>query len=422
MKLNYLLFLSLYLLLPTSYAQTPQGRVEFSQGPIVSSGRVIGMGGAYIGIAEGGDVPLLNPAAFVVRYPHRQDNWFDWDFGLSWINSLPNDGIDVDQSGKDTINAVTFFELGVSAKVGRHGFGLHGAYQFYDFSVVGIQGLENLTYLQAQLGPGYAYASPRGLTIGAMLLGGRLSLSNDEGTPLSQHQGRGALFGMLYAPCGKQYRVGATARSEIESLPINSQQAALTLGLPVPEAFVVPAELGVGFSHYWGERKYNPCIPRWELGSHRGTKPAARSAPILVTTPTSQPETIPPSLPEVKLDFYRPPSRKYVLLSTDLVLTGASFSQGMQAFIAGVNQPTGNAPTVSIRAGAELEPIENKLKVRAGSYYEPSRFLSFSGRFHATTNIEYHLRSFLRREWKVSLTADVAKQYQNAGLGIGFWH
>ena len=52
---------------PTARAADPAYQLEVFQGPVVSSQRVVGMGGAYIGLAEGVAGHLDNPAAFAVR-------------------------------------------------------------------------------------------------------------------------------------------------------------------------------------------------------------------------------------------------------------------------------------------------------------------------------------------------------------------
>lgn len=62
------------LLFPTlGLAQT---RIDYSQGPILNSNRIIGMSGAFVSVAEGADAHLVNPASFAMRARHVRNDFF----------------------------------------------------------------------------------------------------------------------------------------------------------------------------------------------------------------------------------------------------------------------------------------------------------------------------------------------------------
>jgi len=70
--------------------------------------------------------------------------------------------------------------------------------------------------------------------------------------------------------------------------------------------------------------------------------------------------------------------------------------------------------------------MPGRLRLRAGSYWEPARIADRGGRLHATGGLEVRLFSFSfwdkERRVRLAIAADGARQYQNFGLSIGFWH
>ncbi len=69
--------------------------------------------------------------------------------------------------------------------------------------------------------------------------------------------------------------------------------------------------------------------------------------------------------------------------------------------------------------------MPGRLRVRAGTYWEPGLLEGAGGREHVTFGTEVMLFSFhawgLRRT-QLTLTGDLAARYNNVGLSIGFWH
>src|SRR5204862_65349 len=84
------------------------GTLDFYRGPVVSSGRAVGLGGAAIGLAETADDHLDNPASFTARAPFFGHTWYDWDFGISWFNTVGSQ-TDVSMSGRSRSDANASF-------------------------------------------------------------------------------------------------------------------------------------------------------------------------------------------------------------------------------------------------------------------------------------------------------------------------
>ena len=78
------------------------------------------------------------------------------------------------------------------------------------------------------------------------------------------------------------------------------------------------------------------------------------------------------------------------------------------------------------RLGLEAEVIPGWLRLRAGSYWEADRFEDVSRRLHGSAGAEVRIFAFdlagAERRVSVSLAADLARHYTNAGFSLGFWN
>jgi hypothetical protein len=113
-------------------------------------------------------------------------------------------------------------------------------------------------------------------------------------------------------------------------------------------------------------------------------------------------------------------------LAADLVVTGSSTdAYGIEAFGMHQLQATGRRWAFSPRLGAEYEWLPGRLRLRAGSYFEPERFDGVTGRLHATFGVQlrvFEFHAWGRRRGSLTLTGDVASRFQNVAISIGFWH
>jgi hypothetical protein len=155
-----------------------------------------------------------------------------------------------------------------------------------------------------------------------------------------------------------------------------------------PTQVVAPWEIGVGASWRIGDQTYNP---RYDFSAR------------------------------VRPDTRLQTASRYLLVATDLIVNGPSENAiGIESFLAQEYLRVGESLTLGARLGVESEVISNRLRVRAGSYFEPSRYAEETGRLHATVGAD--LRVKLGWNWRINTAVDVAPGYRNFGLGLGFWH
>ncbi len=384
-KLRFLLVVTLFG--GPAWAQSrveEPSRVEFFQGPLISSNRVVGMGGAFMSVAEGADAHMVNPASFAVRQHNAADDWFDYDFAISWLNARTGEGTDIDQSGEGAVQDSTFAQGGINVKLGRNGFGGHLLSHSYTIGLPLEQRVRDAEWRQLFGGFGYARAFRDGeLVFGGMLVVGKAALRLvDEDANLVEVTGGGLLLGALWAPFGQRYRLGVTSRSEIIGSEVAGDPE--KVGELVPEEIVVPWELGWGASYMFGPRPYN-------IQPGYGVK---------------RPRVVP---------------RRYILVSTEVLLTGPSEGAvSARSFLDGEEVFVGEEASWSGRVGVESEVWANLLVLRAGSYYEPSRFATNSGRLHGTAGLDVRVPAWW--EWKLGAVLDATSGFFNFGLGLGFWH
>ena len=111
-----------------------------------------------------------------------------------------------------------------------------------------------------------------------------------------------------------------------------------------------------------------------------------------------------------------------VTAAADIVVTGAtSDGNGVEAFGQKMLQPSGRKTVLSYRGGLDYELGPGRFRVRAGAYWEPSRFDGVDGRVHLTFGgdlrvFEFHF--FGLRRGRISLTGDAARGYRNVGFSI----
>ena len=79
----------------------------------------------------------------------------------------------------------------------------------------------------------------------------------------------------------------------------------------------------------------------------------------------------------------------------------------------------GERASLAIRGGVEWEAWPDVLRVRGGTYFEPSR-TGGAYRPHGTFGLDVRV-PFWPWDLQVALAGDVARMYTNASLSIGFW-
>ena len=375
-----LLALALAAAAATSRAQTPLpgdgARVDLVRGPLMTSSRIMGLGGAFAGIGEGIDGIHRNPAALANR-TEGSSSWFDVDVTLDWL-IVASDGVDWDGDGRHLSDSVDFnaFNVGLVVQLGPIGLGAlmttYGWSRPEDFST---------NHLDVLLGAGCALADGE-LIVGA---GAGIAVLAADPTPgpdspagdESELVGEGGDFGVLWRPPLESWRLGARFRTTARL--VDHGGALVDVG-------VVPWQVALGWSTFTPaerSRRYNPRL-RAEL------------APPL--------------------------DRRYLLVSAEVVLLGATDGLSLESLVAERPRASGREVSLALHAGAEGEVFHDRLRARVGTYLEPVRVGGAHDIFrpHVTGGVELRLFELLF-DWKATFAFDIAPGWENVTLGVGLW-
>ncbi len=366
-------------------------------GPLLGDGRVVGMGGAFVGVAEGLGGAPVNPASVAQR---RGDLDRTWDGGFSFTYFVPPPGevahLDSGNDGRPDagLSGIENLQLGVSGQAGRLGAGILGRAWAVQVIRPGT-GEISVSTSEVALSVGWSgLADSLVAGVGLTATAGETWLTTSSGARESLKFAAGAIrLGALWRPRGLPFRVGASFDPGGRARPTQPRE-----GFPVttPSSFAFPWIASAGASAWIGPNaaRYNepPALalalhPDW--GEGPPYQEGAR-APVLVS---AQLDVIGPTPGAVGIDA---------------------------AFSAGEAVPSGRRPSLVPRAGAEWEAVQRWMRIRGGSYLEPSRTGTTSPRAHATFGMEGRI-PFWPWDLQLALTGDVASRYRNVAMSIGFW-
>src|SRR6478609_6985932 len=380
--------------------------IDAARRTIKGSTRFIGLGGAFVAIADDTQGVSSNPASAAVRLPYSWDA-FDYSFGidLSIATWLPkNDIYNAPESTSSGGGGSLFGSFAVLANYRHAGFGL-GAEAEQNVASQETQGLS--TKLTANFGlvrPVMAY----GYFDGQLLLGAGLrivgfSLGGGQGdVPLTA--GIGYTAGLIVKPKLQQFRVGVAIEQ-----PINAEIASEP---GAPKTMVhIPWTAAFGFAYQFGSRRLNPAFV---TVSDRARRNSAGRKP----TPADEKKA-----KQELFEAYQKDQTWYLLVSTELALL-----QGGSDLALGSKHDF-NRALVSPRLGVESEIIPHYLRLRAGTYLELAATEDGHSRMHGTGGVdiklfEWSIFGLLQPfdYWRLSLAADGAKSYLNTSFSIGFWY
>ncbi len=122
--------------------------------------------------------------------------------------------------------------------------------------------------------------------------------------------------------------------------------------------------------------------------------------------------------------------RRYYLLTADLWFNGrVENGVGVESLLFQTVQRSGEKVTVSPRLGFETEVWPTRMKIRGGTYLEPSRFAASSPRLHGTLGLDISLFKWDvvglwpdDYRWQVTAAIDLASHYGAFSFGIGGWY
>jgi hypothetical protein len=450
--------------------------IDLFQGPIFAGSRVTGLGGAYVAISEDVDGDLQNPAAPAVR-PFFSYTWFDYwlGFGLTFPASLKN--MDFFNSGANTKVAnspesFVFFTPAVNIQLGPLGAGYSLGLQQYSLTPPDPlnEGAETFSVAISTMHfqVGYGFARNQWVAgFGARYVNMGLSRNGDLRTDFSS-SGVGVEIGGVWKPENLPLRLGIAYRTPIETvahytddlLP-NSEGDLIVTGVGgpkyLPKTIAVPWDLNFGFAIQLGKRPFNPpwvtnnsLIERQNLihSLRRVDREAAKQAALAqATSPEEQAriaytfareqeaddQELDRALREAKWRIERDlltMNRFYVQISGAMVITGpVQNAVGIESMLSQSVNRSGQKSVVSPRLGIESGVVPDLLKLRAGTYLEPTRFDTSSPRGHITAGFDLKLAVWNvfglwpdDYMWRLGFGADVAHRYTTWGVTLAGWY
>jgi hypothetical protein len=359
--------------------------IDLYRGPVLGSVQVVGMGGAQIAVARGAAGLEVNPAAAAVRPATSLGRW-DWDWNLDYTD--PNLGTDFDNNGLTGAGGLTDTFIatgGLVINFKRWAAGVSTSVHTIQIDNNGrtLEAAFSVTHLTVSRRIAEEWVAGTGIRLS------RFGLSADDQPSLIELIGSALEGGLIWMPKAWNLRLGmsgalAATADEVKgegcSDPLDCQ------GFIIPGRVVAPWQLGAGAAWRWADSPW-----------HRPVRTPWRD-------------------------------ERAVLMAIDVVVTGAvDGGHGIERYVqAHELQPSGRGLALSARTGLDYEWLPGRLRVRAGTYWEPSRFPGVGGRVHLTGGFDLRVWQFQLwsrpRRVRLSFTADVARRYGNTGLSFGFWH
>lgn len=456
--------------------QTSSYTLDLFQGPVFAGSRVTGLAGAYVAIAEDVDGDLQNPAAPAVR-PFYSYSYFDYWLGLGLTFPATLKGIDFFNEGTDTKvrnspRSFVFFVPAANLQWGDLGLGATLEMQHYELANTTRDGTADLrvtiptTHLQAAYG---LFHNQWVFGVGVRLA----SLYVASGLPTTSavfaSTGTGVELGMVWKPERRPFRVGLAFRSAIRTearysddlLPDSQGDLVIPDGgdspLYLPRSVALPWDLNLGVAVQFGKRPLNPPwrtleeLVEREYLKHRLReleREDKRSAALALAKTPAQRSAIAEAFDReqqaddraLERDRRRAVQRVeaalqainrfYVQVSASLVVTGpVEGAVSVESLLSQVVNRSGGQTAFSPRLGIEVSAIPTWLRVRGGSYLEPTRVETSTPRLHGTLGLDVRL---LRWNvlglwpddymWRLGLGVDAARDYFVWGVTLGGWY
>src|SRR5688572_9316262 len=206
--------------------------IDLYQGSVSAGNRVMGLGGAYVAIAEDVDGDLQNPAAPAVRPFFSIEN-FDYWLGLGLTFPAGLSRIDFFNSGSETgfrgaSDEPIFFTPALNLQWGTFGVGFTIEFSNYGFETEGEPVVaDSSSTLEAVLRTYHVQIANSFFDgqliagVGLRYLTMTLDAGLDSGTTQSlfDTSGSGIEMGFVFRPNFQPYRIGAAFRTAIDTQP-----------------------------------------------------------------------------------------------------------------------------------------------------------------------------------------------------------
>ncbi|HEY3499646.1 MAG TPA: hypothetical protein VGK73_33375, partial [Polyangiaceae bacterium] len=377
--------------------------VDPVRGTIKGSTRYIGLGGAFVAIADDTEGVAKNPASAAVRMPYSW-NAFSFSFGIDFSVGtwLPKN--DLYNAPNDATSGSLFGSVAAVINYRHAGFGVAAE---AEQNVVSRDAQGFGTDFTANFGLVHAVAA-YGYFDGQLLLGAGVRMvgfsfdASESIVPLTA--GIGYTAGLIVKPKHEQFRVGLSLQQ-----PINAEFTSAPDTAPI--AAEIPWAAGLGFAYQFGAR---PLNPPFVTAADRARRNARGREPTSADVARAE---------AALHDEFQKAQTWYLLVSTELALIEGGGDLALSTRLAV------DKPLVSPRLGLESEVIPRWLRLRTGTYIELPIAEGGDTRVHGTGGVDIKLFRWdvfgLARpfdHWQLSLAADGAKAYLNTSFSIGFWH
>lgn len=380
--------------------------IDTVRGTIQGSTRFIGLGGAFVAIAEDTEGVPINPASVAVRLPYSW-NAFSYGFGVdfsvgTWLPK--NDVYNAPESPDAEQNGTLFGSLAAIVNIRHLGFGLSAEAEQNDVSQrnQGVSEDRTGSFGLVHLDAAYGYFDGQ-LLLGAGLRVVGVSFDANEGGSLLT-AGAGYKAGFIIKPTGTNFRLGVAIQqpinAELESEP--GEQ---------PTTVHIPWTAAAGLAVQLSGRELNR--PFVTVGDRVEQNTRGREA-------TDEDEE---KAAQELFDEYQEDQTWYLLLTTELAVL-----QGPRDVPLGSDVPI-DRPLLSPRVGLETELIPRWVRARGGSYLELPVTEDGEARLHGTVGADIKLFPFSVFGlvhpfdwWQFSFAADMAENYLNTGFSVGIWH
>jgi hypothetical protein len=460
-----------------SRIQTNDYAIDLFQGPVIASTRVMGLGGAYVAVAEFTEGGSQNPAAPAVRTAYSYDHVdYDIALGLTFPSTLTSS--DFFNTGKGNTAIPSTSEQGfiageVSANLqfGRWGIGASLKAQRYALTRADANDQLESRFGSPDIQLARAFLDGQ-LVLGAGVRSGGLSVVNtnaerDSDATLFESAGATLQTGGLWRPNDTSYRIGASLRGPIRTEVDETDELVLFPDsedeLFLPNSVEMPWEVAAGFAYQFGRlfnpRWYDPSVlvestERYVLwrraDRERRKKRLYRAAEVAGGDVNGAKEAIDALLRAEELtdeasitrarattrdrleQRYQELDRFYLLVSTALIINGPTPNAvGVESFLERTVNRSGESVTLSPRLGVETEIWPRWFVLRGGTYLEPTRFKSNpdGARWHGTVGGDLRLGGWNvfgvwpdEYVWRLRGALDVSRRYLGWGIAIGGWY
>ena len=456
--------------------------VDLTRGVVVGTSRVVGLSGAATALAQGVEGGLQNPSAVA----YRGAQWPDWyDYWLAAGVTYPFQSGDFYNSGgfastgQPEEESTVFFIPGVYWQMWNFGIGLTIDAQFVKLdlpadSTAASQDPLRLRFTTFHIQAGYGFWDGQ-LIIGAGLriLRQRSYVSDGfvSDGDLYETLGLGAELGVMLKPHRKRWSLGAALFPKMSTGlrdrgdATQTRDADIVVGdFYLPRNTTLATTGSVGFAYQFGPRPSNPpWISAEKLAAEELERLDRRKARLRAEEGRAIAKAKAHGGPDVDLcvqavrqryarkyadlkherkemkklaweqlrkEYRWGWPRRYYLLTADVWLHGrVQDGVGVESFLFQTVQRSGEKITVSPRLGFEAEVWPARMKLRAGTYLEPSRFQESTLRVHGTFGFDINVLKWNvfglwpdDYRWQITTAFDFARDYGSFSVGIGGWY